>query len=263
MIWTKGVTAVKIVTFNLRVRWDNDGINSFIHRVGLIYEKISEQQPDIVAFQEVKPRHLELLEKLMPEYLFVGHGGSESYGGEQVCTAVCRSACLLCGFEVFWLGPEPHVPGSRFEGQSKHPRTCLFAHIRHRESGRMLRVYNTHLDHQSSQAALRGMECVLKRIGEDAARVGDVVLLGDFNEVPDGAALARCKAHQSPRLLDMSEYIPYTYHGFGTKDAFLKIDYIFASEGLLDSVRRVETWEDQKNGIYLSDHYPICAVLDI
>ena len=250
---------MKIVTFNLRIRWDNDGINSFIHRVGLIYEKISEQKPDVVAFQEVKPQQLELLEKIMPEYLFVGPGGSESCGGERVCTAVRKSTCLLCGFEVFWLGPETDMPGSRFEGQSKHPRTCLTTLVRHTESGRMLHIYNTHLDHNSSEAALKGMECVLKRMGEAGGPTADVILLGDFNEIPEGAAISCCKAHRSPRLLDISGHILYTYHGFGLKNTFLKIDYIFVSEGLLDSVRKVEVWEDRKNGIYLSDHYPICA----
>lgn len=252
---------MKIVTFNLRVRWDNDGINSFIHRVGLIYEKISAETPDVAAFQEMKPRHLELLRKLMPEYWFVGQPSSET--GEGVYTAVKRSEYLLCGFEAFWLGPDIYLPGSRFDGQSKHARTCQVTLIRHWKSGRMLRIYNVHLDHINSEIAAKGMQCVLRKMEEDFRRINaDTVLLGDFNETPDGAALAFCKGFQSPPLTEITWEIPYTYHGFGAKDP-IKIDYIFVSEGLAESVRGVKAWEDQKNGIYLSDHYPICAEIEL
>lgn len=252
---------MKIATFNLRVRWDNDGINSFIHRVGLIYEKISAEAPDVAAFQEVKPRHLELLQKLMPEYWFVGQPSSET--GEGVYTAVRRSECQLCGSETFWLGPDIHLPGSRFDGQSKHARTCQVTLVRHRKSGQMLRIYNVHLDHINSEIAAKGMQCVLRKLEADSRGVkADIVLLGDFNETPDGAALVLCKGFRGPPLTEITGEIPYTYHGFGAK-APIKIDYIFVSEGLAGSVRAVRAWEDQKNGIYLSDHYPICVEIEL
>ena len=44
---------MKIVTFNLDCCWDGaEGINSFIHRAGMIYERINAEKPDIIAFQE-------------------------------------------------------------------------------------------------------------------------------------------------------------------------------------------------------------------
>ena len=39
---------IKIVSFNLRSQYTGDGINAFVHRAGLIYEKIKQEKPDIV-----------------------------------------------------------------------------------------------------------------------------------------------------------------------------------------------------------------------
>ena len=58
----------KIVTFNIRNVWDKEGKNSFIHRVGMIYDKINKEKPDVIAFQEVLQPHVTLLEKIFPDY---------------------------------------------------------------------------------------------------------------------------------------------------------------------------------------------------
>lgn len=50
---------MKVVTYNLSCDWDScDGINSFIHRAGMIYERLDAEMPDIIAFQEVVPKSI-------------------------------------------------------------------------------------------------------------------------------------------------------------------------------------------------------------
>ena len=44
---------MKITTFNIRCKFDTDGINSFVHRAGFIFHKIQKEKPDVIAFQEV------------------------------------------------------------------------------------------------------------------------------------------------------------------------------------------------------------------
>ena len=56
---------------------------------------------------------------------------------------------------------------------------------------------------------------------------------------------------------------PATFHNFGTVDQEYEIDYIFVTDELKDKVRSVTLWEDEHNGIFLSDHYPICAEIDL
>ena len=56
---------MKIVTWNLRCQWKEvDGVNAFIHRAGFIYEKTMQELPDVIAFQEIVPQSLELLQRM-------------------------------------------------------------------------------------------------------------------------------------------------------------------------------------------------------
>lgn len=247
---------MKIVTYNLRCVWNGDGINSFIHRVGLIYEKIQEEKPDIIAFQEVVEKQAEFLERMFPEYAFAGHGRLEDYSGEGLYTAVRKDTCMLASVEVFWLSPTIYVPASRFEDQSPCPRTCVVTLVRHKETGKMLRVYNVHLDHVGPKARIDGMQCVLDKVKVDEARgKAEIVVLGDFNEKPEGGAVTLCNEYP---LHEVTKEITGTFHNYGKiEDA--KIDYIFVSEGLNTGLKKTEAWTDQKNGIFLSDHYPLCA----
>ena len=57
---------MNIVTYNIRCVYKQmDGINSFIHRIGPMFEKINEEKPDGIGFQEVLSPHLTVLEKLL------------------------------------------------------------------------------------------------------------------------------------------------------------------------------------------------------
>ena len=52
----------KIVTFNLRFGWEPDGIKHFLHRIGIVFEKIQKEMPDIIGFQEVRAEQFIFLE---------------------------------------------------------------------------------------------------------------------------------------------------------------------------------------------------------
>ena len=252
---------MKIATYNLRCVWDGgDGVNSFIHRAWMVYEKIKTETPDVIAFQEVCAEHAAFLEKMLsPEYLLLGHGRLKDYSGEGVYTAIKRDSMILSSMDIFWLSPTVYEPGSRFEEQSTCPRTCLMTLLREKATGTMLRVYNLHLDHSSESARRLGMECTLCRVREDAAKAdAEIVILGDFNAYPDSVAISLCKAYP---LVDVTSEIPASFHAYGKRNPTVKIDYIFLSDGLANRVLEASAWTDERNGIYLSDHYPISVVL--
>ena len=252
---------MKILSFNIRCPWkDRDGKNDFIHRAGLIYDKIETEQPDVIAFQEVKRPTLVLLEKMLPEYAFFGTLREQDYTGEGLYTAIRRDSFSFLGTEVFWLSPTPFVPGSRFADQSKCPRICLVTNIRHHATNQVLRVMNLHLDHVSDAARRQGMECVFSFLNSYEQRQSlPTILLGDFNAEPEDGVMQACRAREG--LLDVTASIPVTFHGYGT--VAKKIDYIFLSESLRERVQDVEAWTDVHEGIYLSDHYPICLYLSM
>ena len=250
---------MKIATINQRCVWDKDEEQSFIHRGIFLCDKIEKEKPDVIGFQEITPLTLPVLKRLLPEYEFVGQFRSADYDKEGLFTAVRKETCDILGFETIWLSPTPYVAGSRFEEQSHCPRICLEAKIRHRESNTVFRLYNVHLDHVSDKARILGMGVVFDFV--DSFKDGaPVVILGDFNAEPDSETIEMCGERKD--LCDITSHIPVTFHGFGKRDP-VKIDYIYMSNELADRVKETKAWEDSINGIYLSDHYPVCAELEV
>ena len=256
---------MKIATINQRCVYKKDGNQSFIHRAVFLCDKIEQEAPDVIGFQEVTADSIKVLEKLLPEYVFVGQFRSANYDGEGLYTAVRKSTCSLLGFETIWLSPTPYVAGSRFEAQSHCPRICVEAKIRHNESGKIFRLYNVHLDHVSDEARILGMEVAFNFI--DSFKDGaPIVILGDFNAYPDSKTMEMCNARTDIR--EVTAHITETFHNFGrgseaNNGENVKIDYIYMSHELADVTSKVEAWTDKSYDIWLSDHYPLCAELEV
>ncbi len=254
----------KIMTFNLRGvwMWTKEDKQCFVFRAGLVYNKIMAEKPDVIAFQEVMPKLLELLKRMLPEYDFYGQGREANYDGEGLYTAIRRDAWNLIGYETFWISPTPYVPASRFPIQSDCPRICVVTHIRHKETGKMLRLYNVHLDHISDAARIEGIQCVLDKM--DAINKQQYVpsmLMGDFNAKPDSETIRFCDEHKDPVIKDITAALPVTFHNYGT-DA-QKIDFIYVTEDIEAAAVDTGIWDTVFCGIYLSDHYPVYTNLDL
>ncbi len=253
---------LKIVTYNLRNVWWGDGANGFAHRAGFMYTVMEKEQPDIVAFQEVLDSQLKYLERMMPDYLFVGHGRDANLDGEGLYTAFKKDVFMLCGLDVFWISPKPYTPATVFEGLSPYPRICINTLLRHKDSGRMLHVYNLHLDYELGDAQAKAMAVVLDKMAEDQQKVpAECVLLGDFNDIPTGKAITYCRQYDKLKLVDITAELPISVHDYG-KLPPKKIDYIFTTKLLAERVEHVKLWDQEHSGIFLSDHYPVCAVIN-
>lgn len=251
-------TNIKIVTFNLRCVWNGvDKQNSFVHRAGLIWEKISKEKPDVIAFQECVPEIVAILKSMFSEYLFLGHGRNNDYDGEGLYTAIKISDFDLLDYETFWLSLTPYIAGSRFENQSECPRTVVVSSIRHKKTGKIFSVYNVHLDHISESARVKGVKAVIQRVLQDMKkREMYSVMLGDFNGKPDEETIKIV----SEDLFDVTKDSGITFHDFhGAEERKMKIDYIFISDNLKENFTGCDVWKDTSNGISLSDHYPLCA----
>ena len=247
---------MKIVTFNLRCPWDGDGVNSFLHRAGMIYEKIRAERPDVIAFQEVTEKNFDFLyHSLFDIYDIQVRYRSENYDGEGLAFAFLRSSVELLHCKSFWLSPTPDVPGSRFENQSHCPRITVFAIVREMLSGRKLRICNVHLDHRSDEARILGARILLSEVERDNKNAEmETVILGDMNAEPDFSTIAEFLG-SSLGLTDLTDKIDVSFHNYGK--AAGKIDYVFATGSLAEDFEAARIWDDVHSGIYLSDHYPI------
>ncbi len=249
----------KFVTFNLRCDHQQDGENCFVYRQPMILKVIGEEQPDILCFQEVLPHMAAWLKRNLLDHCVIGCGRGEKLDGEQMTVAFCRDSYSLMEMRTIWLSDTPYVPGSRYPDQSSCPRTCTEALLMETETGRVLRVLNTHLDHVGVQARKLALEQILRHLQSVLLFPGaPVILAGDFNAAPDSAEMAVLRGRTDFR--NVTEGIGVTYHGYMRAEHPELIDYIFARGAL--KCLSVRKWEHTENGVYLSDHYPVCAAFD-
>ena len=103
---------LKLVTFNIRCDYDQDGANSFRFRKPVILKKLAEEKPDVICFQEVLPHVAVWLKENLTEYTVIGCGRSETLEDEQMTVAFRTKRLNLINMETFWLSPTPYVPAS-------------------------------------------------------------------------------------------------------------------------------------------------------
>lgn len=250
---------MKAVTFNIRCDYQQDGNNNFDFRKPLILKKIGEEKPDVIGFQEVLPHVQKWLRENLAGYTVLGCGRDEDFGGEAMTIAVRNKTTELLGLHTFWLSPEPYQPGSRYPSQSDCPRTCAVAILNNQELPGPIRLYNTHLDHIGAQARIQGLSQILRQMEDDGDKLPmPALLMGDFNAYPDSPELGPIGEFSSLGLADVTAHIPETFHNYRLGECEPgKIDYIFATAPL--RAKSALCWTDEENGVFLSDHYPVCA----
>lgn len=255
-----------LVSFNLRLVFDNgDGVNCFLHRSGMVLEKIRAENPDVICFQEAMPDNIQFLRQYLPEYNFVFNQRNADFSGEGLAIAFKRNVFEIYNYSMFWLSDTPSVPGSRFEKQSGCPRIVQNVILKDLRTEKFFRVHNAHLDHAYEEARVKGMDVLLDYVVQCQQQWKlPVFVMGDFNACPDSDVIRVCKENAQFPLVDTTQHIPATFHDFGRnqceaedQSGNYKIDYIFTDPETSQNGYTVGVWKDCRNGIYLSDHYPV------
>ncbi len=248
---------MKLVTYNIRYDCGHDGKNNFSCRKPLILDKLRREAPDIVCFQEVLPHVAAWLKETLQDYYIVGCPREAGLTGEQTCIAFRYDRFSLMQMHTLWLSPTPTVPGSRYAVQSICPRTCTAVTLLENATGKVFRVLNTHLDHEGAPARVLGAQQILAYLEQDPFfPQAPAILAGDMNAEPDSEEMRLLSASLRCETQDIGP----TFHNFGRGEN-VQIDYIFTRGHI--ACTRLEKWTDCENGVYLSDHYPICAELTL
>ena len=249
---------LKVMTFNLRMRNEADGINIFDNRVPRILEVIKNEKPDLIGFQEATDEMKKMLSGgLSEEYVTVGCGRKNTYRGESVAIAYRRELFELVHFDTFWLSETPEVAGSRYENsdQSFCPRLTVCAKLSPEGYDGLISFYNTHLDHKGKMAQILEIKQISERIKEEK---GIFILTGDMNAGPNSECMGIIKSVDG--IVDVTENLKHTFHNFGRMESDCKIDYIYTN-AKADGAHTVE--DIPVDGIYISDHYPVWAEIEI
>lgn len=248
----------RVMTFNLRIPSERDGINEMQNRTGRILEVLREEAPDLIGFQEASGWVWDWLEgALAPDYCFLGCGRDADRGGEGTPVAFRRDRFRLYGLEHFWLSDTPELPGSRYadSDQSGCPRMATSVLLRERESGAFLTMVNAHTDHRGELARRLAMRQLADYL---CAKPHNRILTGDLNAFPESVEVQSFLADTADQgIRDVSAASGSTFHGFSEAPKG-KIDYIM-TDLPPRSCRAVK--DHPVGGVYYSDHFAVVADL--
>ncbi|HHT53346.1 MAG TPA: endonuclease/exonuclease/phosphatase family protein [Clostridiales bacterium] len=253
---------IKVFTMNLRTESRGDGINYFPNRQGRILDTIRTHTPDIIGFQEVTDNMRRWLVDALDGYTVLGCGRGSGFHGESTSIAYRKGAFELLWLENFWLSLTPTVPGSTYRlDQSACPRIATAALLAPLSGEAPFVFCNTHLDHRGKTARLLGSVQLLQYLTQ---KPEGFILTGDFNAPPGTPEIEIITSVNSRRIVDATAGLPGTFHGFGRvpDQEKSKIDYIF-TDLPCDTSESFVVPDIPEEGVYISDHNPVCAFIEV
>ena len=258
---------IKIVSFNVRTTLtESNTDNNWDNRKEACVALLKDHMPTIIGVQEAKYQHhwTYLKEQLVDDY--AGYGvnrdtGKESGTGETMGILYNRNIIQKLDGGTFWLSETPDEPSKGFG--ASYSRCATWGLFKHKSTGKKFCYINTHVDHQVKEAQIEGM----KLISQFFEKYKDEYLLfitADFNMKSDNEAFDPIEAYiYNTREVAPEGLTDYdtTYNGFTTGKNSI-IDHIYCSD-YLKVVEYHTINEKYGTATYVSDHYPIYAILKL
>ncbi len=268
------MTELTVMTFNMKRSVFKFGRHAWNRREPLVAQMVRRLEPDILGTQELTRSSLADLCRLLPEYSYAGIGRGGGAKGEYTAIFYRTDRFDLLSYETFWLSRTPNRPSR--DATAFFARTCTWCELAQKEDPeRPLRVYNTHLDHISYFARVRGLGLIAQEIFKRYEEApGPVVLMGDFNAAPNSKTLKKwagstLREDGNTYLLNsynvLAQMAPEqslgrSYHGWRDKAGGKPIDYIFTTKDVV--LKKVDILRDKVGDAFPSDHYPVLAKIE-
>lgn len=249
---------LKVMSYNIRMGSAKDGTNSWALRYMASLEMLQDQAPDVFGVQEALDYQVNYLDEMLENYESVGVGRDNGKKeGEFMSIFWNKKSVKLLKWGTYWLSETPEEPSMGWDAGCK--RTATWALMKCRKTGKKFYFVNTHLDHVGVQAQKNGLELIVKRIGEMNKEGYPMVLTGDFNVEPDNAVLDELDTKmQSARKIAQKTDNLDTFNGWGKGKGVIDYIYVSGFSSCLEYQTVTKRYADRK---FVSDHYPICAVL--
>ena len=245
---------IKVISYNIRVGGDWDGDNKWDNRKQASLNMINDEKPTLFGLQEATPIQMEYLIENLPQYGHIGVGREDGVAsGEHMSIFYLKDEVELLDGGTFWLSETPEQPSMGWDAACK--RTCTWAKMRMKRSGKEFAYLNTHLDHVGKVAQREGLALMMKRAAEIVPDGMPVFVTADFNCVTSDPIFEPIKAV----MKDARETAPQTdrratFNGW-KPNATAVIDHIFYRGAEPKSFRVL--CDKNYGAPYISDHYPV------
>jgi len=258
---------IKVMTLNIRYDNPGDSIYAWPHRAQQICNFIKDENPDILGMQEVLWNQYKFLDSVLTAYSSVGVGRDNgAREGEMNPVFFRKEKFDMVRNITFWLSDTPEIPGSKGWGAS-FPRIVTWLELVDKTSHKHIFCFNTHFAYDSDLAKLMSSKTLLNEVNKIAEGF-PFIITGDFNMPPTSTSYSILTGlYESVPLLKDSYIITEkrpigpinTFNGFSDKTKTGRIDYIFVRSGM--KVLDYRTIIKKEHGIYISDHWPVEAVV--
>lgn len=176
---------LKVMSYNVRLSVANDSLNAWPLRRGASERMLQLERPALLGLQEACPDQVEYLDTVLPQYHRLGVGREDGKAeGEMMAIYFDTTIFDLEDWGSFWLSETPDVPSLGWDAACK--RTCTWAVLLLRQSGKRLLFLDTHLDHMGVVAREQEVRQIADSIQSLVVRQGlgeqpIVLLTADFN----------------------------------------------------------------------------------
>lgn len=259
----------RVMSFNIRGSFVNDGENAWPNRRDFVCELIAREDPDLIGFQEMQTGNWDDFQRLLPQF---GRIQGPPYNNQE---PFCYPSVFYNRkmFEPvadgqFYLSPTPE----EFSGgwRTACIRSATWIRLHHREAGTNLLMLNTHLDHVSKSARLNGARLITHRLQDMRAPGEPIIVTADFNCDPDSPTYQNFARRgfidtflaagnvDNPQVFTFHEFLGVRHQNYG------RIDWILVQAGSAAvQASNARIIRDARPPVYPSDHYPVTVDLTV
>ena len=258
---------IKVMSFNVRLNSADDFTNAWPFRKDACIEMIKDQKPTVIGFQEAKYKDQWTVLKDALSENYDGWGvdrdnGEESpNNGETMGILYDKSKVKKLKGGTFWLSTTPDKVSKSWNSACN--RTATWGIFEFIATGDKFCYINTHLDHKSAEAQKEGLKLIVEKFKEYNPDGYPQFLTGDFNIKIGNATLDILKGYMDDtRLVAPSDKTDNdrTYNNWSSTGGSI-IDYVYCTKGM--QVVEYHTIDESYGVEYISDHYPIYAIIKL
>lgn len=266
-IYAQNETTLNIMSFNIRMNYQDDGVNNWEHRRIYMTDLIKRHQPDLLGIQEAYYSQYADMKNLLFDYS--SFGPIEGRQGAESVAVFYRKNQLTClDSGTFWLSETPDIQSTGWDADLRRTVTWGAFHIK--SNGQQVYLFVTHFDHKEKKAIEESAKLLLHRVREIAGD-NQAFITGDFNfkEESPYYKILTTKHEVAQPFYDTGkltkQYVgpAWTLHNFGLMpiEKRPKIDYIFTNKKV--QVIRFKNIDEHWGDVYPSDHNPQMATVKI
>lgn len=249
---------IKVMSYNIRLSSGTmaaDSIYHWEHRKQASLNLMHEERPTVFGLQEACPDQMDYMVENLPEYGYIGVGRDDGKRkGEHMSIFYLKDEVELIDGGTFWLSETPDKVTKGWDAACF--RTCTWAILKKKDTGKKFVYLNTHLDHMGKVAQRESIKLIVERAEKLTGGKLPVFVTADFNSRTSDAIFKPMQA----AMLDAREKAITTdergtLNCWGTTPPGVVIDHIFFRGA---EAQKFEVLRDKDYGApYVSDHYPV------